>query len=834
MRTRVCTFMMICLAVIAICLSNNVLKVEAAKSGSCGEHATYSLDDSGTLTISGSGAIKDYGLAGDYPWYEHRKDIKKLIVGEGITQIPSYAFYSYIQLEEAIIKGNTKIDNRVFQNCLAMTKVSLGGMVKNISGADAFRDCSSLATFTLLEGVGDSANAFYASGLAKDGIKLVDASGNDKTAYYAIDVITYKSPSANENEMIIEADLEKGTLEAIADQAWTGEEIKPIVTVIWNGQTVSAEKYDVSYSDNIEPGTATVTVTGKNSKYYTGRLTQTFQIKEPLTMNSVSAEDVTVIYDGQAHGIVVMGAPDSATITYSTSIDGTYSLEQPVIKNVADSGTIYYKVNAPGYKEFTGSAQVVISQRNLAECTVADIANRNYTGDVILPDVNVTYGAMTLQKDVDYTITGSSVNVGSGNVKLTGCGNFTGTNTKVFEIMPINMAALSVTIDASEGAFTNSEHNPFVNVLWNGTPLVEGTHYTVSWDKTPILAADTYTATIVCQGNFAGSTTQTYIVNAAQITNINVAHANILKYTGEPQQTLVHTSADVFYNQPVTFRYQEASSSEWGDLPMFTDAGQYVVSYEVSAPNHKTEYGDFVVTILEGENAWVSEPTVANWGYGENAKVTLGSAKFGTVSVHYVGTAKDGTLWDSSDEPTKVGDYTATFTVPATSNYSGLTLQIPFQIEKGTYDLSNTRWDYEGGFRYNGQERTVSVIHLPEGVTVASYTGEKGTDIAVYTATVTLNYDSYNYHEPVIEDLVWAINRPWDYNPQPTVPNEVVTPTEVTANQGTTPTASATYPVLSPNTGYSNTPYLAIALVFVSAAIVCGVLARKTKNTNIS
>ncbi len=60
---------------------------------------------------------------------------------------------------------------------------------------------------------------------------------------------------------------------------YTGSELTPEVTVKNSaGQTISDENYTVSYSDNINVGTATVTVTGK--KNCSGTATATFRINE--------------------------------------------------------------------------------------------------------------------------------------------------------------------------------------------------------------------------------------------------------------------------------------------------------------------------------------------------------------------------------------------------------------------------------------------------------------------------------------------------------------------------------------------------------------------------
>jgi len=51
----------------------------------------------------------------------------------------------------------------------------------------------------------------------------------------------------------------------------TGDEIKPAVTVTVEGKILTAgEEYTLAYEDNIQPGTASVTVTGVEDKGYTG------------------------------------------------------------------------------------------------------------------------------------------------------------------------------------------------------------------------------------------------------------------------------------------------------------------------------------------------------------------------------------------------------------------------------------------------------------------------------------------------------------------------------------------------------------------------------------
>ncbi len=85
-------------------------------------------------------------------------------------------------------------------------------------------------------------------------------------------------------------DLSDATADAIADQSYTGSEVKPAVTGVTVGGKVLAENSDyvLSYSDNIKAGKATVTVGGIG--LYSGTKTITFNIKaKDISEASVAA-----------------------------------------------------------------------------------------------------------------------------------------------------------------------------------------------------------------------------------------------------------------------------------------------------------------------------------------------------------------------------------------------------------------------------------------------------------------------------------------------------------------------------------------------------------------
>lgn len=80
------------------------------KTGSCGEAAFWSLDDEGTLKVWGSGEMSNYS-ANTVPWKDCRSKIKNIIIGEGITQIGSYAFSNCEKIETVSLPQSLEVIN---------------------------------------------------------------------------------------------------------------------------------------------------------------------------------------------------------------------------------------------------------------------------------------------------------------------------------------------------------------------------------------------------------------------------------------------------------------------------------------------------------------------------------------------------------------------------------------------------------------------------------------------------------------------------------------------------------------------------------------------------
>ena len=117
-------------------------------SGTCGENLTWEFDPStGTLTISGTGAMDDYNLY-DHPWEEYREDIKKVIINDGVTSIGCWAFFELPNLERATIPETvTTINDCAFDSCYALKEINIPAGVTTI-GVGVF-NATSLETITI-------------------------------------------------------------------------------------------------------------------------------------------------------------------------------------------------------------------------------------------------------------------------------------------------------------------------------------------------------------------------------------------------------------------------------------------------------------------------------------------------------------------------------------------------------------------------------------------------------------------------------------------------------------------------------------------------------------
>lgn len=124
----------------------------AATSGNygvnMGDNIKWTFDEkTGTLTLYGNGEMYDLPDSEYAPWYSLKKDIKKIVVGNGITSIGTDAFYNMVQATDIVIPESvTVIKECALQGCESIKEVHLPDTIIAI-GTNAFQFMNSCEGF---------------------------------------------------------------------------------------------------------------------------------------------------------------------------------------------------------------------------------------------------------------------------------------------------------------------------------------------------------------------------------------------------------------------------------------------------------------------------------------------------------------------------------------------------------------------------------------------------------------------------------------------------------------------------------------------------------------
>lgn len=266
--------------------------------------------------------------------------------------------------------------------------------------------------------------------------------------------ITYDGQAATTDNLIVnQADISSASIAAVGPFEYdNGNEIKPTPAITLGEKLLeNGVDYDLSYADNINVGTATLTATGKGE--YQGTVSTTFQItkaKGSLKLKVNNEEStVEITYGDSIQFTDDNGNAIGTDITIHYQMGETTDAVYDTATTQLNVGTYTFWAVRSGdanHDEATSNKVVVIiKQRNIASLDIT-VADQTYSGAAVKPDVTVRHGNIVLNEIDDYTLSGYDGNVNvtdNASVNVTGTGNYNGEATLTFKINPKNLGDIS-------------------------------------------------------------------------------------------------------------------------------------------------------------------------------------------------------------------------------------------------------------------------------------------------------------------------------------------------------------------------------------------------------
>ncbi len=106
----------------------------ATDSGTCGTNLNWTLDDDGTLTITGSGTMTSYTSSSSTPWYSKSSKIQEVVLDGNITSISFCSFYNCSNLTSVTIPGSvTSIGKYAFYGCDNISEIHISDIISWLS-----------------------------------------------------------------------------------------------------------------------------------------------------------------------------------------------------------------------------------------------------------------------------------------------------------------------------------------------------------------------------------------------------------------------------------------------------------------------------------------------------------------------------------------------------------------------------------------------------------------------------------------------------------------------------------------------------------------------------
>lgn len=311
------------------------------------------------------------------------------------------------------------------------------------------------------------------------------------------DTYTESIPRLENNGDVLPEDIpEKGIPEGLwiaglkTNYTYTGSSVKPSFRVYSGNKSLQEKRdYIVSYKNNRNAGTASLTVKGKGN--YASSETRTFEILPvPLHSDEVKADNMTISWNGKTQKPLPTVSFCNRKLKNKKDYTVSYRYMGKDTDTVQEDGSYEIILTAKENGNFSGTKSIPLTVTKcilMSKVKVSRIKAQSYAdwnGQEIKPSLTVKMkGKPDLTEGLDYDAEyKNNTSVGTATVILTGKNDYAGTKTVTFKISGENIKKASVT-GLTDPVYSGFAHTPKPAVSLNGKDLKEDVNYTLAYEK---------------------------------------------------------------------------------------------------------------------------------------------------------------------------------------------------------------------------------------------------------------------------------------------------------------------------------------------------------------
>jgi len=557
----------------------------------------------------------------------------------------------------------------------------------------------------------------------------------------------YSGLESNAFEFVIKKKtLTNDNITDIADQTYTGGEIKPAIEVKDGDKTLVLDTdYTVTYDNNTNASDEAKVTVEIISNNYAGTLEKTFTIL-PKTINTAITQ-LTAPVKNEVPQTEIETDEYTATVVWSPEVEDKFGYDTVYTATITITPKTNYTVKGIAENSYTvNGAQTVTNEADSATVTAVysatgiddtvdtneftkplEIVGWTYGDTPNAPTASVKYGTpkytYSTAADGEYNDI-VPTDAGTYYVKATveETDKYTGLESDAVEFVIGKKTLTNDNItDIADQTYTGGEIKPTIEVKDGDKTLVLDTDYTVTYDNNTDASDEAKVMVEIISNNYAGTLEKTFTILPKTINSAITLTAPVKNEVPQTEITTDEYTATVSWSPGVTekFVYNTVYTATITITPKtnYTVKGIAKNGYTVSGAETVTNEADSVTvkvvypaTENKNSNEFTQPLTITGWTYGETANKPTAKAKYGTPKYTY-STAADGKYNDIV--PTDAGTYYVKATVEETDKYTGLESDaVEFVIGKKI--LTNDNITKIADQTYTGEE-IKPVIEVKDG-----------------------------------------------------------------------------------------------------------------------